>query len=1112
MAIDPTQLAEDQEARQRITAAGAPTEFAKGPEQEGIQVAGLEDVLKLFDPRVRVKPSKLPTSAADGTEAPKADPRLAPRMPTPQERGLVPDPGMFSETATKRALASDVLSPEGLAEFERRGLKTTKIGEELPTNVVQDAAAALDEEAADVQQSVETINKNAQQALTANQRGYSPESALADEEITDAVLKIKTAKEINIKTLQDGGDFNFDYMNTTDDVLETITALGEALSDETVARTRGVIGNETTIQEAAGLAADEIGFSRELLKRKVGDRPLTAAEFVAARDLLVKSADRLTKLAEQIRTQQGNGESLDAIRLKFRRQLAIHSGIQLQLKGAQTEAARALQSFQIPVTGELDATRYAEEATRLLSESGAADTTDALAKRLLDVRAKSGIAGVNEFANRGKYAKAKQMVHEAYLAGLLSSPATQFKNFLGTGAFMLYQIPSEFFAGMYGSVIRAGREQLGMQYKISEDQVYVEDALLRFKGYIDAFSDALAAGSIAWRTEMPSGATKLDVEQYGATRGVDLAGKQNVFATAIDEFAKRMRIPFRMLLAADEFTKTISQRGELYTLANKRYKHSLRQGLTEQQAKDEAAMFMLDPGASADDLLVKARFDTLQSDLGIFGKFAGMVQRTAVGRFLFPFVTAPTNAILRTLEYTPFSKTSYEALGLAGPRKQQHALGRLTLGGFTAYGFGMLAAEGKITGGMPHTQAGRDALPEGWQPYSFVVKGEGWPEGVDDLYDANGVPNGPLTYISYSGFEPVGGLLAISADAINRMNNSKDNDLNQYYAVAAAAAAAEYFKELPMLQGVADLNAVLRNGVDPGRITRSYAENAAIVPLPNPLSSFQRMFERLADPVNTKPRDDIEYYTIADVEKLVDDGKGGLKRQYADSIGRPDYDLVGLPKTDLGDKVSGYLQHMHSYMVKDSFVRTYLNENGVPVPDERDLNAPLYDSFGEIRGEDDYSFANRPVAALFGNLTGIRLKRQEELLPYERELQRLYKVTGSWPLSNPETMGSMKLSYGAQADLIAIAKNTQKLPLSGYGDLTFRETIATITSSIEYQNLDDQQKLIVLRRQNRKFLDAGFASLILLPDYENMRTAFENRNSLKDDAAAKVKELEGLFE
>jgi hypothetical protein len=61
-------------------------------------------------------------------------------------------------------------------------------------------------------------------------------------------------------------------------------------------------------------------------------------------------------------------------------------------------------------------------------------------------------------------------------------------------------------------------------------------------------------------------------------------------------------------------------------------------------------MMLLDPGSVADDLNYKAKFDTLQSDLGTFGEVAGKLQRNLVGRFIMPFVTAPTNALLRTME------------------------------------------------------------------------------------------------------------------------------------------------------------------------------------------------------------------------------------------------------------------------------------------------------------------------------------------------------------------------------------------------------------------------------------------------------------------------------
>tara|TARA_R110000744_G_scaffold74837_3_gene149221 strand:+ start:1284 stop:4574 length:3291 start_codon:yes stop_codon:yes gene_type:complete len=1093
MAFDPTEVASNQEAQQRIVAAGAPTEFAKGPGQDGVQVAGvgrLFDLLNMLDSGVAPpKPPKVKTATAGQTRVltpeqiaaiPEvADPRVAPRMPTPQESGLVADPGAFSETATKRALAGQVLSPEGVAKFEAQGLKAPKIGEEAPVDVIQDAQSALNEEVSEAELSSIDIKTQAEQALNAEVRGFKPETAVASDEVATEILDRVAAKEQNIKSLQDGGDFNFDYIQTDDDVKAMITAVGEVYKGETSVVTRGKVTNKITARAAAGLLADEIGLTRKLLTRRLGEGGLSAEEFVASRELLVRSATRLEDLAKLIKT----GQATSADRLKFRRQLSIHSGIQLQLKGAQTEAARALQSFQIPVSGDMDAIRFGEEAQRLLAESGADGVTDQLATDLLKVAKENGLKGVNDFAKGGWYAKTKQMVHEAYLVGLLSSPATQMKNLVGTSSFMIFQLPAEVFAGMYGSVIRGARKPFGEAYlPISEDQVYVEDALLRLKGWSDSFGDAMKAASIAWRTEMPSGASKLDVEQYAAVSGEN----NSFFGKSLDELGKRMRIPFRLLLSADEFTKTISQRGEFYTQVNKRYQHSLRKGMGEQEALDEAGMLLLDPKAVADDLDYKARFDTLQSDLGIFGEITGKFQRTLIGRFIMPFTTAPTNALLRTMEYTPFSSTSIDLLGKNGPRAQQLAAGRLTLGSAVMLKTSQYAMDGRITGGMPGDKKSRDALPPGWQPYSFVLKGDDFPEDMP-LYDSFGAPNGPLTYMSFSGFEPVGGLLAITADTVQRANKTNDPELQHNLFHAATLATAEYYKQLPMLQGVADVVAFM-DGFDAAKLARSYAESAAPVGLPNPLSSLQRMFQRLADPTGVRPREDFEYYTMEDVQEIVVDEGGNQSFAYALPDGTPNYAIVGQPKTGSGRKMIEFFQEMNALQSKDSFIR-----------DERDLNAVVYDTLGNVRGSDEFSFAANPGAALFSNLSGLRLKRSEDLEPYEKELIRLQAMTNEWPLTNPENIEQIKLSYGMQSDLVNMAKNEIVLFRSGYGSLNFRNTIGAVTASSSYQGFADKDKVNLLRKINKEFIDAGFKALIEFPEYANMRAAYEQTEALRSD-------------
>jgi len=584
----------------------------------------------------------------------------------------------------------------------------------------------------------------------------------------------------------------------------------------------------------------------------------------------------------------------------------------------------------------------------------------------------------------------------------------------------------------------------------------------------------------------------LDVDQYAAVAGQS----ESFFGKSLDELGKRMRIPFRLLLSADEFTKTISQRGEFYTAINKRYQHSKRKGMTEQEAIDEAGMLLLDPRAISDDLNLKARYDTLQSDLGKFGQVTGMLQRTLIGRFLLPFATAPTNALLRTMEYTPFSKTAIDALGKNGPKAQQLALGRLTLGGATMYKVSQYAMDGRITGGLPSGQNQREALPPGWQPYSFVLKGEGFPEDMP-LYDAFGAPNGPLIYVSYAGFEPVGGLLAITADTVQRANTTDDPALQQNYASAAMIATAEYYKELPMLQGIADLVAFM-DGYDAAKLARSYAESSTPVGLPNPLSSMQRMIARLIDPTGVRPREDVQYFTKEDILERVTDEDGTERYRYALIDGSPNYALIGLPKTDDGRKIVELFGEMNALQAKDSFVRYVVNEAGISVPDERDLNAIVYDTLGEARGADEFSFANNPVIALLSNLTGFRIKRGEDLTEYHKELIRLQRMTNAWPLTNPREYKGIKLSYGMQSDLARIAKNESTLPRSGYGDLTFRETLEVVTSEPLYLGLTDKQKVSLLRSVNKQFIDEGFKTLIELPEYANMRQAYYDLQAQKD--------------
>jgi hypothetical protein len=1070
MAIDPTQLAEEQAQREGINIAGQPTEVARGP-QEYVQLAG--PVRSFFD----LLASQGRRVIGEGGQAA--------RVPTPQEAPLV------GETAAQiqERLAPQVLSPEGVTRFREMGGEAPapgRFGEiQQEEEVLQSAAEALDEQAAAASTGAQNINQELDIPLG---------EPVTPPEITDEVAERAAAAAVDpdapLRSLQEGGDFNFNYIENPEDIGRVITELGATFADETVAAARGVISNETTLDDAARLAADEIGLTRRILNRRIGEGAINASEMVAARELLVRSARRITELAETV----SSGTATAAQQLEFRRQLSIHAAIQMQVKGMQTEVARTLQSFQIPVSGEMSADRLNAEALRMLNEGGIDEaSTRALADRIGQLGALpegQRAAAINEITQRGWYARTKEAATEAYLSGLLSSPATQARNTLGTASFMLFQLPSEMIAGAYGAAIRGGNRILAPNRVLPEDQVYVQDAFIRLRGWMDSYRDALRAGGIAFQTEVPASmATKIDAPVGGIRSSMD-----NPFGRAINEFGRRARYPFRFLLGADEFFKTISQRGELYVRAHQRYQASLRAGNDHQTALDDAGMMLLDPSSAATELSTQARYDTMMSDLGAFGRLARQIQDTIPGRIILPFFTAPTNDFLRTMEHIPFmpSRTYSDLAGRNGERARQMALGRWSLGGATLATVAQYAQDGHLTGSMPSTEAARNALPPGWQPYSIVLRGENFPTDENGepmpLYDAYGRPNGPLTYVSYAGYGPVSSVLGIGSDVTQRMYMMRDPSKNSNIASAAIAATADYYRELPMLQGVSEVINVLEaasrgDALSVERILRSPAEAATPLGFPSPVSSLQRNIQRAIDPTRVVPREDIQYVTMDDLMAGVAEGRRG----YVMPDGSPNYRLVGQPAGDAGTVMRQAFEAVDAYQSRDSIFR-----------DELDLNVPRYDVMGNIVGESDISIETAPGLAAWNLTTGMTIRQGETPTPTQDELMRLAVTTGGSVLSNPDRRDGVRLSPGAQSDLVRIAKNEVTLRQPGAGYVDFRGALDNLINTNAYIMAQDAERRSMIQTMQDQYFEAGFDILLQLDQYANLRQAVEDRRNLQE--------------
>ena len=980
MAVDPTELAEEQEARQRITAAGAPTEFAKGPEAENrIELAGgfgaVGDVFRILnnpDVSTSVKPSMKPLPGA-ATPPPSAT--LPSRVPTPQEEPIVKrtDP-MFKYKDVQRKVAPSVLTPPQLEEFRGRGFQGMP---PVEAQNLEQARAAADAEAEEVARNTQDLI-NGSKAVVGDEAGKKVVTSddLVGGDFATSVLERLQNIDGELKDLKDGGTFNFDKIETETDVQYTLDALAQELQEETEFYTRGIISQEQTREKAMQIiAADELGFTQELLNRKVADGSLNAEKTVAARILLTRSAIKVRNMPK-----------------------------------AEAEA-------------------LARNANTILAENGGKELNLETVKRFNKLaKSENPIGAINRFSALAYLKKGKEILHHAWMAGLLSNAATQIKAIVGTASYMAFQTPAEFIGGIYGAGIRSSRSALGLQN--NPEQIYMRDVLFRYNGWLHSFSDSWRAGKIAFMTDMPSsGANRYDLEVYNPVGEAE----ETFFSKSLSITAKATRAPFSFLLGGDEFFKVMSARGELYTAVSRRYSDVIAQGKTREEAIAEANMLLLDPRAVETDLDLVARYNTMQADLGRIGKGFKEIQKIPFASYIFPFVQAPTNTIVSTLKYTPVGM--YKALapkligGAKTPKEQQLALGRVTLGAGIMALVSRYGHDGIFTGPMPESESARAALPDNWQPFSVAIRGDDFPRDKNGnflpRFDEFGVPNGPLTYYSYAGFEPVGAILGLALGYNQKVSEMPPFEFSgeYFYSLAAAGSAtiSEYALEMPMLQGMADLVSAI-NHKDADRLLRSYFTSAnPIVPLPNPFSSLQRAGYDLYDPAKVRPREDtIEYYTMADVEETYTDDQGKTKRVLGSTpSGKPKYHLVGAPKDGTYKQKIEIIQ---SYLSQDSFFK-----------DQYDLNAAERDNYGNIVNSTQINFATDPTGAIRNRVLGVRIVPAEQMSEVEKYIISLYAEIGAMPIANKRTLNGIKINWGAQQDWTKLAKGEYD---DGSGNMT----------------------------------------------------------------------------
>ena len=600
-----------------------------------------------------------------------------------------------------------------------------------------------------------------------------------------------------------------DKLPNEQSILNSIEAISQTHRGKIDEASRGKITQAETQQLADLVGASPKVLINNILGRKRGQtiqfEGLGMAEtMLAARELLVSEIRKLDELSE-LAMQGGERDAL-----AFRQQFELVSQLQLQIKGSQTEIARALGQFKIPVRQDGPPNVMHHDIAGLLDQYGGLEDiktmvtlyrnaqTDAQKAQL--ARGKKGIVG-----------KSIDAFYEVWINMLLSSPVTHVKNVAGAFLTTFAHVPETFVAAGVGSV---RRNVLGQ-----EGGVQFGEANAELFGALMAFGDAWKAASTAWSTgETPILGSKIEFTQGKKhQRAFSAEGFEiGTFGNAVDGIGSLMtmgRIPTGALEFEDTWFKVVGQRMSLYQQG---YREAKTRGLQGENFGEFVANFINNPPEQAlidaDD---HARYITLQNKVTGVGKDIQGLRKIPGARFFIPFFKTPYNAFKYAFkERTPlglFTSDIRETISTgmrpdATPQQKaasDTALARLSMGSMTAGLIAMYAAQGRITGNGSTDGEYRSSLRRtGWQPYSIRVGDK---------------------YYSYAGAEPFSSIMGLAADMSEVMmhGNLTQGQINKM-ALAIGVTISNQLTDKTFMSGFNNLVNMLQ---DPERYGGMTAES-----------------------------------------------------------------------------------------------------------------------------------------------------------------------------------------------------------------------------------------------------------------------------------------------
>ena len=754
-------------------------------------------------------------------------PQEAALFKAPLSQSGMADPALLSNVAgAGLGAAAGVSSVEDDATFGDKlfsgvlGAAAGFVGGKKVGNLLEQGAKGADEAAGAAAHQAEEFHPVVQDLARPEVRNIAP---LAEGIKKAPFVSTNKAREF-VELARNGGledlagkvkesDFNFDHLDTADDVKQMIDGFSAHFERETTLATGGVQSHEATARYA-----QEIGTSVKQLEQLYGATGNLAARVYAGRILLAASAEKTQKMITRV-VEEGNTADI----LAFRKQVATHAALQAQMKGVQTEVARALNQFRMQASS-VDMAIHEKNA--ILEALGGRDANVRFAELLDSI---SDPVKRNKVARLGAAAQTPERLWWAWMQGLLSGPTTHVANLLGNSAVaaiapiertigaIVSHLPGgsgkiqygeglEQMAGLVGGMVDALRIT-------AQGREAIKDATGKFfKADFTGASNVLAENGDQFGNAIRS--FNEDRGILGSTEGAYEHSARPISADALDldptTFMGRAAdvggavwgLPTRALQASDELFRTMHYRGELRALA---YREAARQGLEG----DDLARFVADtlerpPADFHAQALEAARQGTFQAPLGQFGRWLqeGTIKVPAL-RFVMPFVRTPINILKYAGHRTPglarFSAQVQADMAAGGARREM-AIARQVFGGTMLTVAGLAAHAGLLTGGGEKDQTAEKLA--GWQPYSVKVGDE---------------------YVSLARIEPFGTLFGLAADFVD-ISGHLDEQTSSEIAASLGLALTRNFTSKSYVQGLSRFLAAV---VDPAQKGSAWFEQFA---------------------------------------------------------------------------------------------------------------------------------------------------------------------------------------------------------------------------------------------------------------------------------------------